>query len=46
MADVTPEPPMATKAPKRPAPAVSNWALAASHLLKPERNNIAKSPTS
>lgn len=45
-ADVTLVPPIATSAPISPAPAVSNWAFAASHRLNPERNNIAKSPTS
>lgn len=46
IADVTFVPPIATKAPNKPALAVSNWAFAASHRLNPERNNIAKSPIS
>lgn len=46
IAVVAPEPPIATNAPKRPAPAVSNCAFAASHLLKPDLKRIAKSPTS
>lgn len=46
MADVTPEPPIATRAPKRPAPAVHNCARAASHRENPERSKMAKSPTS
>lgn len=46
MADVTLVPPMATRAPTRPAPAVNNCALAASHRLKPELRRMAKSPTS
>lgn len=43
---VTFVPKMATKAPTKPAPAVSNCALAASQRLKPDRSKIAKSPTS
>lgn len=46
MADVTFVPPMATRAPTKPAPAVKSCALAASHRLNPERKSIAKSPTS
>lgn len=46
MADVTPEPPIATRAPKSPAPAVNSCARAASHRENPERSNMAKSPTS
>lgn len=46
IADVTPDPPMATKAPRRPAVAVRSCALAASHLENPDRRRIAKSPTS
>lgn len=46
IAFVTFVPPMATNAPIKPVPAVNIWALAASQRLKPDRNNIAKSPTS
>lgn len=46
MALVTFEPPIATSAPTKPAPAVNNCAFAASQRLKPDRNKIAKSPTS
>lgn len=37
---------MATRAPSRPAPAVSSCARAASQRLNPDRSRIAKSPTS
>lgn len=43
---VAPEPPIATNAPIKPAPAVNNCALAASHRVKPDRRRMAKSPTS
>lgn len=46
IADVTFVPPIATSAPISPAPAVSNWAFAASHRLNPDRKRMAKSPTS
>lgn len=46
MAEVTPDPPMATRAPNSPAPAVKSCARAASQRENPERSSMAKSPTS
>lgn len=46
IADVTPDPPIATRAPSSPAVAVKSCARAASHRENPERSNMAKSPTS
>lgn len=43
---VTFVPPTATSAPSKPVPAVRSCAFAASQRLKPDRNRIAKSPTS